>query len=555
MISSDRKTCDVLLRKRGCLADEAAANSAPPTASTSGMAVPAVDSHANESTITQELIAQGWVDAYIHATMSHFKSQGRVYFSIVECRSYLEKFYPHGARSAAAPVPAQSVSSPFGAAPSRSSSAANAAASQTALGADKLGESMLSMGYQRHQVDAAFRAGCRDMESCVDYIAKYCREASPPPAAKVGPVDARSLHLETALSSLLCTGATPDHQPAAFLTNAHLTRQELHATLETFAKINKPVLELYTCHARWGIQAALYLCHPSFASDDDLMVAAAQKSITAEVLVPLRKLGWDVSSAFRSLWAGDRDFMLSVSARQLVESTALREHSHGSIASLPLAFPFVYAETIAIYMACNDPSQSQNAEAKKVLEFIREGKQSSATLMQMLRLADAPQSVKADGPLSSQFSDMLARAEVLKQFPFFSPELKHFRYAEVRRQNRCLCLCSAHLVIQSKKLYFEGKIGGKLANPLQFDIDKLVCVALSASPSVGYWLSQLFEAPPYSTPTLSIQDLSPEINAFYNDFLALIQSEQARPRPLSAAATSSLACRCIQRWQSASTRI
>lgn len=473
------------------------------------------------------------------------------------------KCYPQGPRSVApdpalAPAPAQSVSSPFGSAPPlRGSSAAYAAASQSALGGDKLGELMLSMGYQKLQVDSAFRAGCRDMDSCVDYIAKYCRGASPPPppAAKAIPVDSRSLHLETALSLLLCTGATPDHQPAAFFANAHLTRQELDATVETFEKINEPAQELYTCHARWGIQAALYLCHPSFASDDDLMVAAAQKSITAEVIVPLQNAGWDVSSAFRSLWGGDRDFILSDSARQLVELTALREHSHGSIASLPLAFPFVYAETVAIYMACKDPSQSQNAEAKKILEFIREGKQSSAALMQMLRLAEAPHSVKADGPLSSQFSDMLARAHVLKQFPSYSPELKHFRNAEVRRQNRCLCLCSAHLVILSKKLYFEGKIVGKLSNPLQFDIDKLVCVALSVSPSVGDWLSKLFEAPPYSTPPLSSHGLSPEITVFYNDFLALIQSEQARRHPLSAAGTSSHACRCIKRWLSALTRI
>jgi hypothetical protein len=285
------------------------------------------------------------------------------------------------------------------------------------------------------------------------------------------------------------------------------------------------------------------------------MVAAAQKSITAEVLVPLQKAGWDVCPAFRLLWGGDRDFILSDSARQLVELTALREHSHGSIASLPLAFPFVYAETIAIYMASKDPSQSQNTEAKKIVEFVREGKQSSPTLLRMIQLADAPHSVKADGPFSSQFSGMLARAEVLKQCPFYSPELKHFRTAEVRRQNRCLCLCSAHLVIQSKKLYSEGKIAGKLSNPLQFDIDKLVCVALSANPSVGNWLSNLFETPPHNTPTISFQGQSLEMNLFYSDFLALIQSEQARPHPLSTARAFSHTCRCIKRWQNASTRI
>ena len=150
---------------------------------------------------------------------------------------------------------------------------------------------------------------------------------------------------------------------------------------------------------------------------------------------------------------------------------------------------------------------------------------------------------------------MLARAEVLKQFPSYSPELKHFRTAEVRRQNRCLCLCSAHLVIQSKKLYFEGTIAGKLSNPLQFDIDKLVCVALSANPSVGNWLSNLFETPPYITPTLSSQSQSLEMTLFYNDFLALIQSEQARPLPLSAARAFSHTCRFIKRWHNASTRI
>jgi hypothetical protein len=373
------------------------------------------------------------------------------------------------------------------------------------------------------------------------------RSPAPAPAAAKAAAEALSL--------LLCAGATPDHQPAAFVTNSRLTRQELDATVETCEQINEPVQQLYRCHARCGIQAALYLCHPSFASDDDLMVAAAQKSITAEVLVPLQKAGWDVCPAFRSLWGGDRDFILSDSARQLVELTALREHSHGSIASLPLAFPFVYAETIAIYMACKDPSQSQNTEAKKILEVIREGKQSSAALMQMLRLADAPHSVKDDGPLSSQFSGMLARAEVLKQFPSYSPELKHFRTAEVRRQNRCLCLCSAHLVIQSKKLYFEGRIAGKLSNPLQFDIDKLVCVALSANPSVGNWLSNLFETPSFSAPTLSSPGQSLEMNLFYSDFLALIQSEQARPHPLSTARAFSHTCRCIKRWHNASTRI
>ncbi len=176
MISSDRKTCDILLRKRGCLGDEAAPVAA--AASTSGMAVPAVAAHvrrsSSESTIIQDLRAQGWCDDYIGATISHFKNLGKVYFTVVECKSYLEKYHPRGTRSAVAPVPAQSASFPFGEAPARASSAANAAASQTALGLDQLRELMLSMGYQKPQVDSAFQVGCRDMESCVDYIAKYC---------------------------------------------------------------------------------------------------------------------------------------------------------------------------------------------------------------------------------------------------------------------------------------------------------------------------------------------------------------------------------------------
>jgi serine/threonine protein kinase len=51
-------------------------------------------SHANESSITQDLRAQGWSDDYIQATLSHFKSQGNVHFTVVECTSYLEKYYP-----------------------------------------------------------------------------------------------------------------------------------------------------------------------------------------------------------------------------------------------------------------------------------------------------------------------------------------------------------------------------------------------------------------------------------------------------------------------------
>jgi hypothetical protein len=256
------------------------------------------------------------------------------------------------------------------------------------------------------------------------------------------------------------------------------------------------------------------------------MVVAAQNSILEEVLMPLEKERWFLAPAIVDLWLGKRDVEMSQLSRQLIESIALPEHlpAYASVSSLPHAFPFVYAETLAIYLACKDASEATRPEVRGILDHICE--QSGKTFAWILRSINAPRSATTDELLSTQFSEVLSRANQLKTLPAYSPQMNHVDVALVRRRNRCLCLCSAHLFIQSKKLFHEGKIVGKSANPLQPDIDKVVCVALSARPSIGRFLFSLFENWPPRVPSQSSELHELDINVFRSDFMILAGAEQ-----------------------------
>jgi hypothetical protein len=85
-------------------------------------------------------------------------------------------------------------------------------------------------------------------------------------------------------------------------------------------------------------------------------------------------------------------------------------------------------------------------------------------------------------------------------------------------------VCSAHLVIQSKILYLQGKINGESPNALQPDIDKLICVATAAHPKIGELVSRMFEKLPYTLPSVISEPA--EIQAFHQDLLSLIEDDQ-----------------------------
>lgn len=490
----------------------------------------------NQDDIIQQLLTERWAAVDTKTTISLLKQRGTM-VTLSECRRYLEK-YMSGLRLPMTGIPSSNTSSLHGSVPSRNQSRVSQSSGQVL----DCVSTMLSMGYEKSHIDAAIAEGFRDMDSCMDYIAKHFRDSSPPRAieanssSSVADVSAPrtmepnafpsgSLQQEAVLSVLLCVGATTDRGHEAFFKHARPSREQFASDVE-LSRGSDPATQLYRCHARWGLQAALYLCHPSFASEDDVMVVAAQNSIIQEVLIPLEKKRWFLVPAIVDLWSGKRDVGMSPLTRQLIESIALLDHlpAYASVCSLPHAFPFVYAETLAIYLACKDSSEATSPEVRGILDRICA--QSGDTFAWILRSISAPQSATTDELLSKQLSEVLSRANQLKTLPAYSPQMNHVDAAMLRRRNRCLCLCSAHLFIQSKKLFCEGKIPCKSANPLQPDIDKVVCVALAARPSIGQFLFSLFQNSPLRVPSLSSSLQDPEIKVFHSDFMILAGAEQ-----------------------------
>jgi hypothetical protein len=527
IVASFYQDCDVLLiRKLGSLGAEAATVAATVAEHTAHHTpTPCVQSSTppvSEETVFKQLSDEGWAVDDIRATFWHVKQRGSI--SLQECQNYLEKiFRATKSKQLSAQGGAQVGSQIFGSAPARLPIRSDVIAAKAS--------DLLSMGIQQPQIDACFAAvGSYDMNRCLDWIATKNKDASPPDKTESNDNLPGSLLQEHVLSMLLCVGATTASNCEDFFKSAHPTRPHFDLEVAMCSEDGDPVNALYKCHARWGLQAALHLCHPSFAADDDVMVIAARKSIEDEVLIPLQMKGWDgVASAFHALWAGARDVTLSESVRDLVEVAALAEHAPAcrSVSLLPPAYPFVYAETLAIHMACAESSQASKPETKEVLEHIRAN--TGATFARLLRFIEAPHSAGGDDFLQLQFNQVVEKAKVLSKVSAYSPEKRHLRTAEDRRRNRCLCLCSAHFFNESKKLYHDGKIMTKFDNPLQPDIDKLVCVALRASPSIGRFLSLMFENTPHRVPSDPEFQQIPEVNVFRNDFMTLTGVEKVRP--------------------------
>jgi hypothetical protein len=502
---STMPSCDVLLRKRVCLAPEA-----PPVSL--------------EETIFKQLADKGWAADDIRVTIWHMKQRGSI--SLQECQNYLEKMFGTKPKQSGA----QAGTSVFGPAPPRSTGPA-LPGSPARADFNAVKSYLLQIGIQQSRIESCFAAvGTHDVNMCLDWIATNFKDASPTDKNESSAVSSRSFQQEHVLSVLLCVGATTALKHEDFFKNAHPTRQQFDSEVEIRLQHGDPVNALYKCHARWGLQAALHLCHPSFAADDDVMVIAARKSIEDEVLTPLQKVGWDgVVPAFRALWAGARDVALPESVRDLIEAAALTEHDPAcrSLSSLPTAFPFAYAETLAIHMACAESSQAIKPETKQVMERIRTN--TGATFARLLRFIEAPQSDRGDDPLQLQLNEVVEKAKILSKLSAYSSETRHLKTIQDRRRNRCLCLCSAHLFNESKKLFHDGEIVSKFDNPLQPDIDKLICVALSARPSIGRFLSLMFENSPYRVPSNPEFQQDPELNVFRNDFMSLIGFEHVRP--------------------------
>jgi len=337
-------------------------------------------------------------------------------------------------------------------------------------------------------------------------------------------------HQEMAKRTLLCIGSPTDHAHRSLFEQPLLSRQDFDTRIDSLAASgNKdPVEEVYT-HSRLGLQAALHLCHPSFAAEDDYMVVVARASIRANVLAPLAEAGWDVCPQIDALWRGDRGAGVPAPGDQLI-SVALADHPSSTKSStlntLPLAFPAAYSEIIAIYMACRDceASNGANPECADVLARIRRLRDADATFRQMLLYADNPGAAELDGLPAKQVLKTLSESLNLKTLPAYRPELKHFAAVEGRRRHRCLCVCSAHLAIQSKKLFYEGKIDDKTPNGLQPEIDKLICVATAAHFRIGELVSLLFDKAPYRLPSVITEPL--EVTAFHQDLMSLIEDEQ-----------------------------
>jgi hypothetical protein len=333
-------------------------------------------------------------------------------------------------------------------------------------------------------------------------------------------------HQELAKRALLCEGTPVDPTRQSVFAQPSLSRQQFDMHIEDLVASGKSnsVEEVYTCHSRLGLQAALHLCHPTFAAEDDYMVAVARASIRANVLDPLAEAGWNLCPQFDALWKGDRDVGLVASEDQLMPF-ALAEHPCRKLSMLPLAFPAAYSESVAIYLASRDAEASNGSklECAEVLGRIGQLYATDATFKQMLLYANSPSSVGSDF-YGRQVLKMLSEATHMKSLPAYRPELKHFSAAEGRRRHRGLCVCSAHLVIQSKILHLQGKINGESPNALQPDIDKLICVATVAHPKIGELVSLMFEKPPYTLP--SVRSEAVEIQAFHQDLSSLIEDEQ-----------------------------
>ena len=339
-------------------------------------------------------------------------------------------------------------------------------------------------------------------------------------------------HQELATRALLCEGISVNSTRQSVFAQPSLTRQEFGRQIDALVASgkNNSVEEVYTCHSRLGLQAALYLCHPTFAAEDDYMVAVARASIRANVLDPLTEAGWNLCPQFDALWKGDRDIGLVASEDQLM-LFALAEHPCDKLLMLPLASPAAYSESVAIYLASRDSDAPNGSklECTEVLGRIRQLHETDATFKQMLLYADRPSSVGSDF-YGRQVVKMLSEATHMKALPDYRPELKRFAAAESRRRHRGLCVCSAHLVIQSKILYLQGKIHNEFPNALQPDIDKLICVATAAHPKIGELVSLMFEKPPYTLP--SVRSEAVEIQAFHQDLLSLIEDDQVCPHVL-----------------------
>jgi hypothetical protein len=521
IVWSEQRTCDILLKKQGSLASatrvDQASHVAPPSPVQSNPV------HvSSEDVVSKQLADLGWATADIRTTIQLLKQRGQK-LTLDNCRDYLEKMF-RPAKDSAGPSPL------LGKAPVVGGGGRGGCPAAASASSDGLSEQMLGMGFSKSQIDAAIKNKGYNMSECIDYISKTFRDVSPPrtnPGIDAVPVSSLPRQHEAVLNILLCVGSTIDTRHA--FKHAYPTRQQFEAEVASHAG-SDPDNQVYRCHARLGLQAALHLCHPSFASDDDLMVRAAQDCILDDVISPLQKQGWQLSQTFLALWEGHRDVQVPDSARHILESIALAEHLPAcqSLSLLPPAFPITYAETLAIYMACKDASHNTKAETKEMLEVLEHiSSHSTATFRRVLRHLEEPHAVGVDGLLRSQFDEVVSKATLLKTNPAYSPELKHSRTALGRRQNRCLCLCSAHLFNQSKMLYHDGKIASGAENPLQPDIDKLVSVARPRHPSIGRFLAELFERLPYRVPQ-SGEDA--ESNVFRNDLLALTASEHVRPQ-------------------------
>ena len=104
--------------------------------------------------------------------------------------------------------------------------------SQNSVQVPDLIPSMLSMGYKKSHVDAAIAAGYRDMDSCMDYIAKHFRDASPPRGMAAGGGGAAAT--TAAAASCSRSFASSSFKPLYTDTSAPQSHARLFTALEDF---------------------------------------------------------------------------------------------------------------------------------------------------------------------------------------------------------------------------------------------------------------------------------------------------------------------------------
>ncbi len=97
IVWSEKKTSDILLKKRGSLASEAATAPATPVGQASHVALSSSvqrnpDPVSSEDVISKQLADLGWAPADIRTTICLLKQRGQK-ITLENCRDYLEKMF------------------------------------------------------------------------------------------------------------------------------------------------------------------------------------------------------------------------------------------------------------------------------------------------------------------------------------------------------------------------------------------------------------------------------------------------------------------------------